>query len=170
MDRVTGESRKPSTRAQRMRDLIAHAFTRVEDIVYVGLAVLLAGSAIVLLVDGAIAFVQQLLAGALPAHVIELLDRILLILMLVEVLYTVQVSFREHTLVPEPFLIVGLIAATRRILVLVAELNKFLEQPTEAFRNAMTELGLLTVLSVALVGSLVMLRRRGAPSSGADRA
>ena len=171
---VTGESRTKSPtrdRAQRIRDWIAQGFTRVEDIVYVGLALLLAGSALVLLVDGGIAFVQHLITGALPAHVIELLDRILLILMLVEVLYTVQVSFREHTLVPEPFLIVGLIAATRRILVLVAELNKFIEQPTEAFRNAMTELGFLTVLSVALVGSLVMLRRRGAvSSSGADRA
>ena len=174
MDRsVTGES-PPKTptrdRAQRMREWIAHGFTRVEDVVYVGLALLLAGSALMLLLDGGIAFVRHLVTGALPAHVIELLDRILLILMLVEVLYTVQVSFREHTLVPEPFLIVGLIAATRRILVLVAELNKFLEQPTEAFRNAMTELGFLTVLSVALVGSLVMLKRRGPSPSGADRA
>jgi len=33
--------------------------------------------------------------------------------MIVEILYTVQVSFREHALVPEPFLIVGLIVAVR---------------------------------------------------------
>ena len=157
-------------RPDTAREWVARAFTRVEDVVYIGLALLLAGSALVLLVDGAVAFVQHLIAGALPGRVIELLDRILLILMLVEVLYTVQVSFREHTLVPEPFLIVGLIAATRRILVLVAELNKFLEQPNGSFRNAMTELGFLTVLTVALVASLMMLRRRGAPSSGADRA
>jgi uncharacterized membrane protein (DUF373 family) len=51
---------------------------------------------------------------------VDLLDRMLLILMIVELLYTVQVSFREHTLVPEPFLIVGLIAVTRRILVVTA--------------------------------------------------
>jgi uncharacterized membrane protein (DUF373 family) len=40
----------------------------------------------------------------------------LLILLIVELLYTVQVSFREHAVMPEPFLLVGLIAAIRRVL------------------------------------------------------
>jgi len=35
------------------------------------------------------------------------LDQLLLILMLIEILYTVQVSFREHVLVPEPFVLVA---------------------------------------------------------------
>lgn len=42
-------------------------------------------------------------------------DRILRILLVVELLYTVQVSFREHGLIPEPFLLVGPMAAIRRI-------------------------------------------------------
>ena len=78
------------------RDWVARIFTRVEDLVYIGLGVLLAGTAIVLLAVGAYDFVSQLVAGGLPGHVVELLDRILLILMIVEILYTVQVSFREH--------------------------------------------------------------------------
>ena len=41
----------------------------------------------------------------MPTPIIALLDRVLLVVMLVELLYTVQVSFREHALVPEPFLI-----------------------------------------------------------------
>ena len=85
-----------------------------------------------------------------------------MILMIVEILYTVQVSFREHALVPEPFLIVGLIAVIRRLLVLSAESAKLLEQGQVAFRSAMVELALLTVTIVALVASLLMLRRRGA--------
>lgn len=79
-----------------------------------------------------------------------------------------QVSFREHTLVPEPFLIVGLIAATRRILVLTAEFADLLGKGGTAFRNAMIELALLTVMVLVLVASLVMLRRR-APQAVADR-
>jgi len=149
--------------------MVARLFTRVEDLVYVGLGVLLAGSAIVLLGAGIIDFVRHVVAGTLPGSVVELLDRILLILMIVEILYTVQVSFREHTLVPEPFLIVGLIAAIRRVLVITAEFSKLLEQGEVAFRNAMVELGLLTVMIVALVASLLMLRRRGAQAV-ADRA
>jgi hypothetical protein len=80
--------------------------------------------------------------------------------MIVEILYTVQVSFREHALVPEPFLIVGLIAAIRRVLVLTAEFADILERGAEAFRNAMIELGILTVMIVALVVSLMLLRQR----------
>jgi hypothetical protein len=36
--------------------------------------------------------------------------------MIVEILHTVRISLRSHILVAEPFLIVGLIAAVRRIL------------------------------------------------------
>src|SRR2546428_430295 len=77
----------------------------------------------------------------------------------VELLYTVQFSFREHALVPEPFLIVGLIAAIRRLLVLTAEFARLLEKGERAFQGAMLELGLLTVMIVALVVSLVILRK-----------
>jgi uncharacterized membrane protein (DUF373 family) len=134
----------------------------VEDIVYVGLGLVLSGCALSLLVMGGIDFAVSLVSGHLEQRVIEILDRVLLILLIVEILYTVQVSFREHALVPEPFLIVGLIAATRRILVLTAEFKDLLEKGDEAFRNGMIELGLLAVLVVALVLSLILLRRRGA--------
>jgi hypothetical protein len=143
-----------------VREFLAQGFTRVEDVVYVGLGVLLAATALVLLAGSAIDFTRSVLGGELPARVVGLLDRFLLILMIVEILYTVQVSFREHVLVPEPFLIVGLIAATRRVLVLTAEFSGLLEQGPLAFRQAMIELGLLTAMIVALVASVVMLRKR----------
>jgi Phosphate-starvation-inducible E family len=147
-----------------VREWIAAGFTRAEDVVYIGLALLLAVSALTLLAAIAYSAGQALLTGELPARVVDLLDRILLILMIVEILYTVQVSFREHTLSPEPFLIVGLIAATRRVLVLTAEFSELIERGDAAFRNAMIELGLLTVMVFVLVASLVMLRRRGVPA------
>jgi uncharacterized membrane protein (DUF373 family) len=148
--------------AGKLRLLVARGFTRVEDILYVGLGVLLAGSAAALLVNAAATFGKNVFAGAGTRPFAELLDPILLILMIVELLYTVQVSFREHTLVPEPFLIVGLIAVTRRILVVTAELAATLEKGNEhAFRNAMLELALLTIMVITLVVSLRILRKRG---------
>ena len=96
-----------------------------------------------------------------------LLDRILLIIIFVEVLYTVQVSFRQHVLQPGPFLVVGLIAVTRRILVLTAELPKMVKESGPVFYNAMIELGLLTVLIMALVISLHFLRPKD-PNSAAE--
>ena len=152
-----------------VRDRIAQSFTRVEDVVYVGLGLLLAGGALVLLVDGVLMFGRHSIAGTMPGAIIELLDRVLLIVMIVELLYTVQVSFREHTLVPEPFLIVGLIAATRRILVVTAEFAELAEAGGVVFQHAMLELGLLTVMVLVFVVALVLLRKRSIQAV-ADRA
>jgi uncharacterized membrane protein (DUF373 family) len=96
----------------------------------------------------------------LADNVVFLLDRILLIIIFVEVLYTVQVSFRQHILRPEPFLVVGLIAVTRRILVLTAEMSKLAKETQGGFYNAMIELALLTLLVVTLVVCLRMLRQQ----------
>ena len=145
------------------RGHIARAFSLVEDVVYVGMGILLAYSAGALLVIGAMDLWRASFAGQPLQGVIGLLDRTLLVLMLVELLYTVQVSFREHALLPEPFLIVGLIAATRRILVVTAEFSVALKEGGEArFREGMIEIALLTVMVVAMVGSLLMLRKRDA--------
>jgi uncharacterized membrane protein (DUF373 family) len=146
---------------EALRLTIARIFTRVEDVVYIGLGLLLALSAAALLVNVAIGFGRSVLSGASTQSIVDLLDRMLLILMIVELLYTVQVSFREHTLVPEPFLIVGLIAVTRRILVLTAQFATLFEKGNSgAFQSAMLELALLTVMVVALVISLRMLRKK----------
>ena len=152
-----------------MRALTARAFTAVEDVVYLGLGVLLAGSAIALLISSGIGFVQTLWARSLTTNIVPLLDRLLLILLVVELLYTVQVSFREHGIIPEPFLIVGLIAAIRRVLVLTAEFAEVKDEPEPVFQHIIIELAVLTFLIVALVISLVLLRKRGA-TTVAERA
>jgi phosphate starvation-inducible membrane PsiE len=151
------------------REWVARAFTHVEDAVYLGVGLLLAASAIALLVASGITFVRSVLEGVLAARVVGLLDQVLLVFMIVEILYTVQVSFREHALIPEPFLIVGLIAGIRRVLVLTAEFDDLLDRGPEAFRNGMIELGLLTVMVLALVVALVLVRRR-APGAAAEKA
>jgi uncharacterized membrane protein (DUF373 family) len=126
----------------------------------VGLGVVLAAGGVALLVSAAIYFARSLLGGAIGASVVAVLDQLLLILMMIEILYTVQVSFREHVLVPEPFVLVALIAAVRRILVITAEFGTLSEQGESAFRYAMIELGLLTVMIGVLVTCLVGLRKR----------
>jgi len=158
-----GELPPVETEPDNARGWVARAFAYVEDALYAGLGLLLAAAAVALLIDGAVGFVRILAAGEpLQPSVVMLLDRLLLILMIVELLYTLQVSFREHSLAPEPFLLVALVAVTRRILVITAEFAELMDKGYEAFRNAMIELGLLTVMVVALVISLEMLKRRRA--------
>ncbi len=142
------------------RGWVAGGFTLVEDVVYIGLGLLLAGSALVLLVGGVVTFVQSVSGNSFSQNAVMLLDRILLILLVVELLYTVQVSFREHALVPEPFLLVGLIAAIRRVLVLTAEFGQVKDHSAESFNHFFIELVILTGLILAVTISLVLLRRR----------
>ena len=151
-----------------LREWISSGFTRAEDVAYVGLGLVLAVGALVLLVLVALSLGQAIISANLPEKIVRLLDQSLLILMIVEILYTLQVSFREHTLVAEPFLIVGLIAAIRRVLILTAEFSKPAEVAEATFHNAMFELGLLTVLILVLVFSLFLLKQQLLAS--ADRA
>jgi uncharacterized membrane protein (DUF373 family) len=143
----------------RPRRIVSSAFGRLQDFVYVALGVLLAVSAVALLVHGAIDLIRAVLQGVDVRAIVLLLDRILLALMIVELLYTVQVSFREHALVAEPFVLVALIAAVRRILVITAEFGAQTKPEEDMFRQVIWELALLTVLIVVLVGSLVTLRK-----------
>jgi len=151
-----------------VRDRISDVFTRIEDITYIGLGVLLAAGALILLGAAAWFLFNNIFSGDIRELIVDLLDQILLILMVVEILYTVQVSFREHTLSPEPFLVVGLIAAVRRVLIITAEFSKPEEVLEAAFRNAMMELGLLTVLILSLVLSLQLLKRQSPAKAERD--
>jgi len=142
----------------RARTVIARAFSLVEDSVYVGLAILLAASSVALLVDTAIGFGGTVFSKELPERIVPILDRILLVLLIAELLYTVQVSFREHTVTPEPFLLVGLIAAIRRVLVLTAE---FGHAGPGGSSPLVLELAVLSGLIVAIAISLYVLRKKG---------
>jgi uncharacterized membrane protein (DUF373 family) len=158
---------RPPEGETRTRRWFARLFSRFDALMYVGLAAVLGGGAVVLLGHAVWSFGHAAVNRAMPEQIVALLDQVLLILMIVEILYTVRVSLKHHTLAPEPFVVVGLIAAIRRVLVLTAEFAQLVDAGERAFRNAMIELGVLTVLIVALVGSLVLLRQR--PATRAER-
>ena len=106
--------------------------------------------------------------------IVRVIDALLLVLMLVEILHTVRISIRSHVLVPEPFLIVGLIATIRRILVIGLEAGNLSRPETwnqareTLFRASMGELGLLGLLVLILVAAIYLLRR-GQPPANAER-
>lgn len=150
------------------RKWIARAFSIVEDVVYVALGLMLASCAITLLFDGIWTFIHQIAKASAFVSTLGLLDRILLILLIIELLYTVQVSFREHAVMPEPFLLVGLIAAIRRVLLLTAEFSQVRALTETEFRHFIIELAVLTALIISLAFSLLLLRKRG--SATAERA
>ena len=149
------------TSESKVRALIARVFALIEDAVYVGLAAVLAISAVALLVVTAGDFGGKLFSGGLVSQIVPMLDRVLLILLVVELLYTVQVSFRAHEVTPEPFLIVGLIAAIRRVLLLTAE---FGQTGQAGSQQIALELAVIAALIVAITLSLYVLRRKDTAS------
>src|SRR5688572_13076281 len=99
-----------------------------------------------------------------------MLDRLLLVLMLVEILHTVRISIhsKEFMLV-KPFLMVGLIASIGRVLVItmhaaqLTEESQASDQAQTAFRYAMIELGLLGFLVLVFALSIYWLDRTAHP-------
>jgi uncharacterized membrane protein (DUF373 family) len=122
------------------------------------------GVTLVLLVAIGVLFVSvgQILLVAFEVDplqtTLEILDRVLLITIFVELLITVEVIVRERQLVAEPFILIGLVAVVRRILLVTAEAGQSLQDP-ERFLNLMTELGVLTALVISLSAALYVARR-----------
>ena len=88
---------------------------------------------------------------------LEVLDKVLLIFIFAELLGTISTIVREREVTAEPFLLIGLIAVVRRILAVTASIEQNLGTPR--FDDLILELGVLTVLVLALAGALFFARR-----------
>lgn len=88
----------------------------------------------------------------------QFLDLVLLILMLAEIIYTVTLSLSGAKLSAQPFLIVGLIAVIRRILVLTVEEVQTGAPVGSGVTESTLDLAVLTLVAVAFVGAIFLLR------------
>src|SRR3984893_4795026 len=142
-------------------DYLAHG----EVAIYSVLALLLFITALATIANAGKMLWDGLGHWTIAAETLRVLDQLMLVLMLVEILHTVRISIRSHFLVPEPFLVVGLIASIRRILVITLEAanltkaGSFSAENASIFLASMIELGLLGLLILILVFSITLLRR-----------
>src|SRR5207253_6569341 len=81
---VLSESLMAAQESRISRAWIARGFTVVEDVVYIGIGLLLAASAMALLINGFVTFVQGMHDASPINSVIALLDNMLLVLLVVE--------------------------------------------------------------------------------------
>lgn len=148
------------------KKLLLYSFLgQIETVIYAFLGLLLAAAGILTIVGS-----LPLLASGVrdltgTASILQLIDRLLLVLMLVELMHTVRISIRSHALVIEPFLIIGLIAIIRRILVLTLHTESFTENaPWSAdveahFRASMIEAAILALLVAVLITSIYIVSK-----------
>ena len=137
------------------RERIDQFFRYGEDVIYVSIGLLLLITAALLLIYSVSGIVHYIGDADHVMAALHVLDRILLTLMIIEILYTVRVSLKSHSLCAEPFLIVGLIAAIRRILVISVEGAHL----PEKFNHHMIETGILGFLVLLFVISIILLRK-----------
>lgn len=138
-----------------------------DRIVFFAIGLMLFVAAFALLARSTAHLAAMFVAPDVVVEATALLDLVLLVLMLVELAYTVVLSLRGVVLVPEPFLIVGLIAVIRRILVITVGEVKGAEvgatgaaaAAAGASGQALLELGVLTGVVLAFVIAIVLLRR-----------
>ena len=130
----------------------------VEDAVYWAIAVVLVIGSVALLVAQ---FNTMLRLRNSPSSTVmlQVLDGLLLIFIFVELLYAVRSSLRSHEIVAEPFLIVGILAGIKEIVVLSVEAAKLLEKGPE-FARAAVEIGVLGAVVLALSVAAYILRER----------
>jgi uncharacterized membrane protein (DUF373 family) len=129
-----------------------------ESIVLILIAIVLIALAVMLLGTSAVALFEASLHGEVEQLATQILDRVLLVMMTMEIVYTVAVSLRARRLRAQPFLVIGSIAAIRRMLIITAEGTQA-QNNLEAFRTTLLELGLLALIVMAMIVSIYILRR-----------
>jgi hypothetical protein len=138
---------------------------KAEAIIYCILALLLATTVAAAIGSAGRLLWDNLIHWTIASQTLRVLNELLIVLMLVEIFHTVRISIRSHALVTEPFLIVGIIASIRRILVISLELaaltreGSWTPEGERFFRASMIELGVLSLLVLVLVFSITLLRR-----------
>src|SRR2546428_6878972 len=103
--------------ARRARRKAASIFHTVEQLFYVAIAVALALAGIVLFAWTTYSFATHLGKGNVDATVLDFLDGLLLVFIITGLIHTVRAVIDENVLTTEPFLIVGIVAAIRRIII-----------------------------------------------------
>ncbi len=130
-------------------------FRICENYVYILIGIFLIFATGTIIIDSTASLYHIFEDGNILKGVLHVIDRMLLAIMAVEILYTVRISLESHVLSAEPFLIVGLIASIRRILLISVESAYDMEK----FNYHMIEITILGFLIFVFVWSIRWLKK-----------
>jgi uncharacterized membrane protein (DUF373 family) len=130
---------------------------RAQDLVSSLVAACLIVLAAVILIAAIVDFYPSTHHG-LTVAATDFLDKVLLVLILVEIVHTVVLSLRAHALAAQPFLVVGLVAVIRKILFALGSQQRLSTQTLALY------ISMVAVFVAALVAIEVFGRRRSKAS------
>jgi uncharacterized membrane protein (DUF373 family) len=126
----------------------------VEDGIHILVAVLLTVIAVVFFIDVARGLVAELMGHYDSlALVLNVLDKSLVIFIVAELLHTVRITIRDRSLDAGPFLVIGLIAGIRRVLILTAQAERSFQWNPQGI-----ELVILIALILAMAVTILVWR------------
>ena len=130
---------------------------RAGGVIYLASALLLVAAAVFTLVGTVVDLVEGSRSREITDTGVFVLERVLLLIIIAELLYTLRlVDAGDGRILVEPFLLIGLIAIVRRVLVVTAEAE--LDDRT-AVTDFAIEAGALAALALVLAVSLHFLRK-----------
>ena len=149
-----------------MTDWTEQMIERVENVVYLAVAVILFAVAAVVIGKTVLTFGDLGTAGVIEVAA-NILDLLLLVFIVVELLFAVRTTLNRRELVAEPFLLVGIIASIKEIVVLSVKAPDLLGKPE--FADTLRLMALLSGTIILLALASWMLRRKERePSEGAN--
>ena len=138
-------------------------FSGIENVIYVGVALVLLAIAGTLLyrtvadaLTSDLAFIETVTAAV---------NGVLFVVIVLEIYQTVRGHLEGGGFQLQPFLVIGIISAVRHILLIGAQ--SLSSAGGEAFNHAQIELAINAGVAFVLVGALVLLHRSGISSSRA---
>jgi uncharacterized membrane protein (DUF373 family) len=147
-----------------MREWGEDAIEKVENVIYLAVALVLIAVAAVVLGSTTVKFAELADLGTI-AMAAEVLDLLLLVFIVVELLFAVRTTLAERELVAEPFLVVGIIASIKEIVVLSVKAPDYVG--TDKIEDTVWLIGVLTVtIGVLAVSTLLVRRKEREPSEG----
>ena len=131
-------------------------FALGENVIYWGIALLLVVTALILLVQAA---GQLISIRNTPVQdvTIEVLDTLLLVFIVVELLFAVRTTVVKRELLAEPFLLVGIIASIKEIVVLSVKAAELVGKGA-TFNDHVKVIAVLGVLVLLLAVAAWLLR------------
>ena len=150
---------------QNFKLYLKEQLLRIEEILYLLISLGLLIVFGLILVDGFFVLISLFDVKDITYSVVKFLDKILVALIVVELFYTVMVAIVEESAIKcvEPFLLVGVTALVRRLLVLTFEIAHPVVYSAERMTFYLIEMGLIGFLVIVFVIAIYLFRktRRG---------
>ncbi len=143
-----------------MREKILKVLEEGDEIIQMGISVVLLVSSAIILVYSTYHFLDEMQINMIGA-IFHLLQKLFLIMIILELMNTVLTYLKEHTIPLEPFIVIGIISALRKLLMAGAHISIMEGESINEvlFDQYLYEIGLNTLVVLVLVVALYLVKR-----------